>query len=236
MYKRIILKLSGEALGANGDTLDQPTLARLAEQIRTVRENGTEVGVVVGGGNFVRGRTLSALGTDRSTADRMGMLGTVINALALQAALRQAGVKALAMSAFQIDGVTKFDRELALKVLEEGGVLVFGGGVANPYFSTDSGAALRACELGAEAILMAKNGVDGVYSADPAKDPTAVRYAELTFNAILEKDLKVIDSTAAGLCRDNGVNIFVFDMNEEGNIIKAAAGEAVGTLIHGGKE
>ena len=236
MYKRIILKLSGEALGADGDTLDQPTLARLAEQIKTVRANGTEVGVVVGGGNFVRGRTLSALGTDRSTADRMGMLGTVINALALQAALRQAGVKALAMSAFQIDGVTKFDRELALKVLEEGGVLVFGGGVVNPYFSTDSGAALRACELGAEAILMAKNGVDGVYSADPAKDETAVRYADLTFNAILEKDLKVIDSTAAGLCRDNGVNIFVFDMNEEGNIIKAAAGEAVGTLIHGGKE
>ena len=235
MYKRIILKLSGEALSGKGGSLDQEKLTSLAKQIKQIQEMGVQVGVVTGGGNFVRGRQLVKLGMDRNSSDFMGMLGTVMNALALQSVLRNEGVKALAMSAIGVDGVTRFERDIALDRLENGYVLVFGGGIANPYFSTDSGAALRACQLHADVILIAKNGVDGVYDSDPAVNPDATRYSELSFDDILDLNLGIIDATAAGLCRENKIDALIFNMNEEGNIVKAAQGTVYGTVIHGGK-
>ena len=231
MYNRIILKLSGEALGNGEEKLDPNTLDAIASQIVAIVDNGVKVAVVVGGGNFARGRSLSALGMDRTSADYIGMLGTVMNALALQAAIRKAGRKALAVSAIRIDGVTFFERDLIKNEMDNGTVIIFGGGIANPYFSTDSTAALRACQLEAEVILMAKNGVDGVYDSDPDINPDAKRFDCLTFNDILLKNLKVIDATAAGLCRENHISAFVFDMGVENNIINAVSGNAIGTLI-----
>lgn len=231
MYNRIILKLSGEALGNGEEKLDPNTLDAIASQIVAIVDKGVKVAVVVGGGNFARGRSLSALGMDRTSADYIGMLGTVMNALALQAAIRKAGRKALAVSAIRIDGVTFFERDLIKNEMDNGTVIIFGGGIANPYFSTDSTAALRACQLEAEVILMAKNGVDGVYDSDPDINPDAKRFDCLTFNDILLKNLKVIDATAAGLCRENHISAFVFDMGVENNIINAVSGNAIGTLI-----
>ncbi len=231
MYNRIILKLSGEALGNGEEKLDPNTLDAIASQIVAIADKGVKVAVVVGGGNFARGRSLSALGMDRTSADYIGMLGTVMNALALQAAIRKAGRKALAVSAIRIDGVTFFERDLVKNEMDNGTVIIFGGGIANPYFSTDSTAALRACQLEAEVILMAKNGVDGVYDSDPDINPDAKRFDCLTFNDILLKNLKVIDATAAGLCRENHISAFVFDMGVENNIINAVSGNAIGTLI-----
>ena len=231
MYNRIILKLSGEALGNGEEKLDPNTLDAIASQIVAIVDKGVKVAVVVGGGNFARGRSLSALGMDRTSADYIGMLGTVMNALALQAAIRKAGRKALAVSAIRIDGVTFFERDLIKNDMDNGTVIIFGGGIANPYFSTDSTAALRACQLEAEVILMAKNGVDGVYDSDPDINPDAKRFDCLTFNDILLKNLKVIDATAAGLCRENHISAFVFDMGVENNIINAVSGNAIGTLI-----
>ena len=231
MYNRIILKLSGEALGNGEEKLDPNTLDAIASQIVAIVDKGVKVAVVVGGGNFARGRSLSALGMDRTSADYIGMLGTVMNALALQAAIRKAGRKALAVSAIRIDGVTFFERDLIKNEMDNGTVIIFGGGIANPYFSTDSTAALRACQLEAEVILMAKNGVDGVYDSDPDINPDAKRFDCLTFNDILLKNLKVIDATAAGLCRENHISAIVFDMGVENNIINAVSGNAIGTLI-----
>ena len=231
MYNRIILKLSGEALGNGEEKLDPNTLDAIASQIVAIVDKGVKVAVVVGGGNFARGRSLSALGMDRTSADYIGMLGTVMNALALQAAIRKAGRKALAVSAIRIDCVTFFERDLIKNEMDTGTVIIFGGGIANPYFSTDSTAALRACQLEAEVILMAKNGVDGVYDSDPDINPDAKRFDCLTFNDILLKNLKVIDATAAGLCRENHISAFVFDMGVENNIINAVSGNAIGTLI-----
>ena len=231
MYNRIILKLSGEDLGNGEEKLDPNTLDAIASQIVAIVDKGVKVAVVVGGGNFARGRSLSALGMDRTSADYIGMLGTVMNALALQAAIRKAGRKALAVSAIRIDGVTFFERDLIKNEMDNGTVIIFGGGIANPYFSTDSTAALRACQLEAEVILMAKNGVDGVYDSDPDINPDAKRFDCLTFNDILLKNLKVIDATAAGLCRENHISAFVFDMGVENNIINAVSGNAIGTLI-----
>ena len=231
MYNRIILKLSGEALGNGEEKLDPNTLDAIASQIVASVDKGVKVAVVVGGGNFARGRSLSALGMDRTSADYIGMLGTVMNALALQAAIRKAGRKALAVSAIRIDGVTFFERDLIKNEMDNGTVIIFGGGIANPYFSTDSTAALRACQLEAEVILMAKNGVDGVYDSDPDINPDAKRFDCLTFNDILLKNLKVIDATAAGLCRENHISAFVFEMGVENNIINAVSGKAIGTFI-----
>lgn len=229
--KRVILKVSGEALGNSEDNFDQQKIDRYAREIAEITQKNIQVVVVCGGGNFVRGKTLSALGIERSVADNIGMLGTVMNALALQVALRNKGVKALAMSALNIEGIEHFEISKANSLLNDGQVIIVGGGIANPYFSTDSGAALRACELHADLILMGKNGTNGVYDSDPDSNPNATRYERISFDDILKKDLKVIDATAAGLCRDNGIKAFVFDVNLEGNIVKAALGQALGTYI-----
>jgi len=231
MYERLILKLSGEALSNDNENIDVDKLSALAESIKVFTDNKIKLGIVVGGGNFARGRSLSKLGLDRSASDHIGMLGTVMNAIALTYALKSVGIKAQTFSALQIEGVEKFESEKAKQLYEEGTVLVFGGGVGNPYFSTDSCCALRACQLNAEMILIAKNGVDGVYDDDPKSNPNAKRYDKLSFNDILTNRLQVIDATAAGLCQDNGIKAFVFDMNEEGNLLKALNGEAVGTYI-----
>lgn len=229
--RRVVIKVSGESLGGHDECFDRNKISRYAREIAEIVAKGIEVVVVCGGGNLVRGRTLSALGVERSTADLMGMLGTVMNALALQEALRDVHVKAKAISALKIDGVAAFNREQANQWLQENYVLIFGGGVANPYFSTDSGAALRACELRADVILIGKHGVDGVYDSDPEMNKNARRYERLSFDDILKNNLKVIDATAASLCRDNAIKAFVFDVNKTGSLVEAALGTATGTYI-----
>lgn len=231
MYKRVLLKLSGEALSSDY-TLDTHVLNEVAMQVKKITEQGTKVGIVVGGGNIVRGRLFEKLGLERVKSDYMGMLATVINALAIEAALENIGVKAKTLSAIKAESVDMFDKEVANKLLEEGYVLVFGGGVGKPYHSTDTGCAQRAIDINAEVILMAKSGVDGVYTADPNKDLSAKRFDELTFQDIVDKNLQVIDLQAAELLSNNSINAFLFDMNAEDNIVKAASQEAIGTLIH----
>jgi len=231
MYKRIILKLSGEALGSKDNVFDVKAMDSIAKQIKSVVSNGTAVGVVVGGGNLVRGKAFEKLGFDRVDADHIGMLGTTLNAMVLAGALRKNKQKAVAMSATYVDGVEALDIKKANELLKNGTVVVFGGGIANPYFTTDTACALRAVETKAEAVFMAKNGTDGVYDSDPNINPKAKRFDELTFDDILEKNLQVIDQTSASLMRDNGINAFVFDMNAKDNIKKAVCKKAVGTLI-----
>ena len=235
MYKRILLKLSGEALGSKENVFDIDVMSSLGAQIRKIVEEGCEVGVVVGGGNLVRGKQFEKIGLDRVASDHIGMLGTTLNAMVLAAALEKNGVSAKVMSATQVDGVEGIDVEKARKLLKEKTVVIFGGGVGEPYFSTDTGSALRASEIKAEVIFMAKNGVDGVYDSDPDSNPNAKRFEELSFDDILKLNLKVIDQTAASLCKDNGIDAFVFNMSEEDNIYKAVTGKAVGTVIHSGK-
>lgn len=230
MYKRVLLKLSGEALSSDF-TLDTNILNSVALQIKEITSKGTKVGVVIGGGNIVRGRLFEKLGLERVKADYMGMLATVINALALTAALENVGVKAKTLSAIKAESVDMFDKDEANKLLDEGYVLVFGGGVGKPYHSTDTGCAQRAIDINAEIILMAKSGVDGVYDKDPGKNPDAKRYDVVTFNEIVEKDLQVIDIQAAELLSKNSINAFLFNMDAKDNIIKAAEGTTVGTLI-----
>ncbi|MBQ1478106.1 MAG: UMP kinase [Erysipelotrichaceae bacterium] len=235
MYKRILLKLSGEALGSKENVFDIDVMSALGAQIRKIVEEGCEVGIVVGGGNLVRGKQFEKIGLDRVASDHIGMLGTTLNAMVLAAALEKNGVSAKVMSATQVDGVEGIDVEKARKLLKEKTVVIFGGGVGEPYFSTDTGSALRASEIKAEVIFMAKNGVDGVYDSDPDSNPNAKRFEELSFDDILKLNLKVIDQTAASLCKDNGIDAFVFNMSEEDNIYKAVTGKAVGTVIHSGK-
>ena len=202
---------------------------RTAHQIKEIRENGVDVAIVVGGGNFFRGRTGG--GIDRVTADYMGMLATVMNALALQDSLLSIGCGAKVMTAIEIrDMAEGYSRRKALDYLEEGKVVIFGGGTGSPFFSTDTTAALRAAEMNAEVILMAK-AIDAVYSADPKLDPNAVRYEHLTYMDILEKDLKVMDLTAATLCKDNSIKLYVFALAEEGGLMKVINGENIGTLV-----
>lgn len=234
MYKRVVLKLSGEALaGDMGYGIDQAMLAHVAEQIQDVRDLGIDVLVVVGGGNIWRGIAGSKQGLERATADYMGMLATVMNSLALQSALESIGIDTRVQSAIEMRQIAEpYIRRKAIRHLEKGRVVIFAAGTGNPYFSTDTTAALRAAELDAEVILMAKK-VDGVYSADPKTDPTAVKFDTLSFKEVLEKELKVMDSTAASLCKDNHIPIVVFNINEKGNARKAVLGENVGTVVGG---
>lgn len=228
MYKRVLLKLSGEALG---NPFNTKVLETIAGQIKLMVAEGIEVGVVVGGGNICRGRTFEKLGLDREDADYIGMEATVINAQMLTAMLNNLGVDALTLSTIKVQRVKNYSVEEANALLSNKTVCVFGGGTGKPFFSTDTGSALRAKDINAEVILMAKNGVDGVYSADPKIDPNATRYDELKFDDIINKKLAVIDLDAAKVCKENNIEAFIFDMAVENNILKACKGEAVGTVI-----
>lgn len=232
-YSRVVLKLSGEALeGERGYGIDPKVASALARHIRDVHQAGTQIAIVIGGGNIWRGLEASATGMDRATADYMGMLATVQNALALQDALEHLGTATRVQTALEMHQIAEpFIRRRAIRHMEKGRVVILAGGTGNPFFTTDTAAALRAAELGAEAILMAKNGVDGVYSADPRVESSATRYATLSYQDVLERNLRVMDAAAVALCRDNDLPIIVFNVQEDGNIQRAAQGEPVGTLI-----
>lgn len=229
-YKRVILKLSGEALaGENGFGIDFEVATRIAEEIKQLIDMGVEVGAVVGGGNIWRGRNGDAM--DRTTADYMGMLATCINALALQDSLESIGVLTRVQTAIEMREIAEpFIRRRAMRHLEKGRVVIFAAGTGNPYFSTDTTAALRAAEIEADVILLAKK-VDGVYDKDPKKFSDAKKYDKLTYIEVLDQGLQVMDSTATSLCMDNNIPILVFGLDEEGNIQKAIKGEKIGTLV-----
>lgn len=233
MYKRIILKISGEALkGDNLSGIDPKTVKSIAAQIKEVHELGVQIGVVVGAGNLFRGRIGQELGMDRSQADYMGMLGTIMNGLALQDGLEGLGVPTRVMTAVEVNAVAEpYIRRRALRHFNKGYVLIFVGGTGSPYFSTDTAAALRAAELNMEAILMAKNGIDGIYNKDPLKYDDAKMYHELTQREILENRLEVIDQTAAAMCLENQIELIVFNMNKPGNIKKAVLKDKLGTKV-----
>jgi uridylate kinase len=231
-YKRILLKLSGEALmGEQTYGIDPAVATQIAMDIADIQSMGVETAIVIGGGNIFRGVAASARGMDRATADYMGMLATVINALALQDALEQQGVVTRVVTAIEMRAVAEpFIRRRAIRHLEKGRVVVFGAGTGNPYFSTDTAAALRAMEIKAEVIFKATK-VDGIYSADPMIDPTATRFDQISYLQVLEQRLKVMDATAISLCMDNRLPIVVFSLNIAGNIKRAVTGEAVGSLV-----
>jgi len=233
MYQRIILKLSGEALkGETNYGIDPKTVNKIASEIKEIYALGVQVGVVVGAGNLWRGVTGEQLGMDRAQADYMGMLGTIMNGLALQDALESIKVPSRVMSAIPISEVAEpYIRRRAIRHLEKGRVTIFVGGTGSPYFSTDTAAGLRAAEIGADVILMAKNGVTGVYNKDPKQHSDAVLFEELTLQEVLEKNLLVMDATAASMCKENKINIVVFDMNIKGNMKKATLGDKIGTLV-----
>jgi uridylate kinase len=232
-YKRVVLKLSGEALAGDlGYGIDPKVILSIATQIKEIVEMGVQVAVVVGGGNIWRGLSGSSKGMDRATADYMGMLATVMNALALQDGLEQLNVPTRVQTSIEMRQVAEpYIRRRAIRHLEKKRVVIFAAGTGNPYFSTDTTAALRAAEIEAEVILMAKNKVDGVYSADPKQNPDAVKYDRLTFMDLLNKGLGVMDSTASSLCRDNDIPLIVFNISEEGNIRRAVMGEKIGTFV-----
>ncbi|MDQ3549160.1 MAG: UMP kinase [Chloroflexota bacterium] len=232
-YRRIILKLSGEALeGEQGFGIDPVVVKQLASDIRDVRGSGVEVAIVIGGGNIWRGLEASTTGMDRATADYMGMLATVQNALALQDALEHLGTFTRVQTAIEMNQIAEpFIRRRAIRHMEKGRVVILAAGTGNPFFTTDTAAALRAAELGADVILAAKNQVDGVYDDDPRTNPNATRYAVLSYQEVLERNLRVMDASAIALCRDNDVPIIVFNVQEDGNIQRAARGEDIGTLI-----
>jgi uridylate kinase len=234
-YKRVLLKLSGEALmGDLAYGTDPARVQSIAEEIRDVHDHAVEVAIVVGAGNIFRGMKAAAEGMDRATGDYMGMLATVLNALTLQDALETLGVHTRVQSAITISEVAEaYIRRRAMRHLEKGRVVIFAAGTGNPFFTTDTAAALRALEIHAEVLLMAKNGVDGVFTADPKTDPRAVFLPELTHREALERDLKVMDSTALSLCKDNALPICVFNMNTAGNIDRIVSGERVGTWVRG---
>lgn len=233
MKQTVLLKLSGEALSKiNGIGVDMTKVRNVALEVKELKDTGVSIGIVVGAGNMWRGRDAEDIGMDRVAADQMGMLGTVFNALALAGALDSIGVKAKVMSAFQVGNFTEtFNHKNALKSLEEGYVIIFGGGTGSPYFSTDTTSALRALEIGAKTILMAKNGTDGVYDSDPRKNPNAKRFTNITFDELVNRHLQVMDLTAATLCNDNNINILVFDMGVKGNIKKIMEDPTIGTFI-----
>lgn len=232
MYKRVLLKLSGEALASAESPFEPDVLQPLALQLKKVVESGTQVAIVVGGGNIIRGKFASKLGLPRVQADKMGMLGTLLNALALQGACDQIGLNSVVQCAIEAPRVCELiDARKAIRYLEQGTIVIFAGGTGNPYFSTDSGAALRAAETNCEVILLAKNGVDGVYSDDPRKNPNAVKYDELTYDEMLDKNLQVIDTTAASMCRDTKIGAIVFNMNNLDNISAVCSGEKLGTVV-----
>lgn len=234
-FKRVVLKLSGEAMaGAKGFGIDPDVVDSLAAQIQDVVEQGLEVAIVNGGGNFWRGISGSNKGMDRATADYMGMLATVINSLALQDALENRGVPTRVQTAIEMRQIAEpYIRRRAIRHMEKARVVIFAAGTGNPYFSTDTTAALRAAEIEADAILMAKKGVDGVYDSDPAKNTDAVMFEELDYIEVIQRQLSVMDSTAISLCMDNHIPIVVFNIDKPGNILRAASGEKIGTLVGG---
>lgn len=232
MYKHVLLKLSGEALSGHGQSLDPEVLKNLAKELKEVQSLGVELAIVVGGGNFIRGKMMADLGMDRVQADYMGMLGTVINALAVQNALEQEGVQTRVQTAVEMQKVAEpFILRRAIRHLEKGRIVIFGAGTGSPYFSTDTTAALRASEIDADVILMAKNGVDGVYDCDPKKNPEAKRFDTLNYLDVLNKGLQVMDSTAISMCMDNDIDLVVFNMNEPGNIMNAVTQKVSGTVV-----
>ena len=232
MYKRVLLKLSGEALSSPGNAFDPIILKNLACELKECAELGVEIAIVVGGGNFIRGKMAEQIGIERAQADYMGMLATVINALAVQSALEQEGVPTRVQTAVEMQKVAEpYILRRAIRHLEKGRIVIFGAGTGNPYFSTDTTAALRASEIRADVILMAKNGVDGVYNADPKTHPDATKYDRLTYMDLIQQGLTVMDTTATSMCMDNDIDLVVFNMNERGNILKAVRGEIAGTVI-----
>ncbi len=232
-YQRVLLKLSGEALmGEEHFGIDPLVALAMADQIRKVHERRIQMGVVIGGGNIWRGLSASGKGMDRATADYMGMVATVLNALTLQDALEKAGVHTRVMTAIAMHEVAEpYIRRRAIRHMEKGRVVILAAGTGNPYFTTDTAAALRALELGADVLLMAKNKVDGVYSSDPRTDPSAVRYDHITHQEALERNLRVMDASALALCRENDLSILVFDVTGEGAIARVIEGDHVGTLV-----
>ncbi|HLO01879.1 MAG TPA: UMP kinase [Symbiobacteriaceae bacterium] len=235
-FKRIVLKLSGEALaGEEGFGLKPSVLRYVANQIKQVQELGVQVAVVVGGGNFWRGKLGQEMGMDRASADYIGMLGTVMNALALQDAIEKCDVESRVLTAIEMRQVAEpFIRRRAIRHLEKGRVVIFAAGNGSPYFTTDTTAALRAAEIEADAILMGKQGTSGIYDSDPRKNKDAVKYDEVTYQEVLEKGLQVMDTTATALCKDNNIPLVVFDMMGEDYVVKVVRGENVGqTLVRG---
>ncbi|OCS84241.1 UMP kinase [Caryophanon latum] len=232
-YKRVVIKLSGEALaGEAGFGLSPQIIKEVAKQVKEVVDLGVEVAVVVGGGNIWRGKIGSEMGMERASADYMGMLATVMNSLALQDALEKLDIETRVQSSIVMTQVAEpYIRRKAVRHLEKKRVVIFAAGTGNPYFSTDTTAALRAAEINADAILMAKNNVDGVYSADPRIDKTAVKYDTLTYLDVIQQGLQVMDSTASTLCMDNDIPLIVFSISEEGNIRRAVQGEKIGTIV-----
>ena len=231
-YKRVLLKLSGEALmGERQYGIDPAVTAQIAKDVKDIQQLGVETAIVIGGGNIFRGLAASARGMDRATGDYMGMLATVINALALQDALEQMGVLTRVMSAIEMRAVAEpFIRRRAIRHLEKGRAVIFAAGTGNPYFTTDTAAALRAMEIRANVIMKATK-VDGIYSADPMKDPSATRYETISYLEVLEKRLQVMDATAISLCMDNQLPILVFNLRAPGNLRRAVLGEAVGSVV-----
>jgi uridylate kinase len=235
VYRRIVLKLSGEALaGDQGYGIDPPVLERVADEVREVSGLGVQVAIVIGGGNIFRGVAASAAGMDRATADYMGMLATIINALALQDALEKAGLQTRVLSAIEMRAVAEpYIRRRAIRHLEKGRVVIFAAGTGNPFFTTDTAGALRAVEIGADAIIKATK-VDGIYSADPKRDAGAQRLARMTYIDVLNRRLQVMDTTAISLCMENALPIVVFDLTRAGNIKRIVLGEPVGSIVSGG--
>jgi len=231
-YRRVLLKLSGEALMGDEDYgIDPKVIGRLAREVIEAQQAGAEVGVVIGGGNIFRGAGLAAGGMDRVTGDQMGMLATVINALAMQDALEKLGARVRVMSAIKINDVCEdYIRRRAIRHLEKGRIAIFAAGTGNPFFTTDSGAALRAIEIGADLLLKATK-VDGVYDSDPKKNPDAKRYETLTYDEVIARDLNVMDTAAFALCRDSNVPLRIFDMAQPGQLLRILRGEHIGTLV-----
>ena len=231
-YNRILLKLSGESLqGAQRYGLSPEVLQSYAEQIKAAAETGVQIGIVIGGGNIFRGLQGAKKGFDRVKGDQMGMLATIINSLALHSALEDNGVKAKVLTSIRMEPIGEYySKAKAIEYLEAGYVVIIGGGTSNPYFSTDTASALRGIEIEAE-VMFKGTRVDGVYTADPEKDPTATKFGKITFDEVYNRDLKVMDMTAFTLCKENGLDIIVFDMDTEGNLAKVLNGEAIGTLV-----
>jgi len=236
-YQRVLLKLSGEALMGNlGYGIDPAVVAEIAQEVADVVNSGVQVAIVVGGGNIFRGMKASAAGMDRATADYIGMIATVMNAMTLQDALERIGIANRLQTAISMQEVAEpYIRRRAIRHLEKGRVVIFGAGSGNPFFTTDTTAALRAAEIDAEIIFKATK-VDGIYDADPVKNPNARRYESLTYNHVLANELKVMDSTAIALCKENDIPILVFDLSVNGNIMRATKGESVGTIVGGNCE
>lgn len=237
-YKRVLMKLSGEALaGEKGQGIDLETVSAIAEELKDVHDLGTQIAIVVGGGNLWRGEPASKIGMERSRADYTGMLGTTMNALVLQDALERAGVQTRVQTAITMQQIAEpYIRGRAIRHLEKGRIVIFAAGTGSPYFSTDTTAALRANEINADAILMGKNGVDGIYDSDPNKNANAIKFTELTHLDILKKGLKVMDSTASSLSMDNNMPLVVFNLNTPGNLKRVVLGEEIGTTVTGEKQ